>query len=68
MASVYFCDGGCGAASPDRKTKLYVENGWLRVRFGKNSGFDSLSKYEDKLFCDKCAKAVKSAINGALDA
>lgn len=62
MATIIVCDGGCGAQSPDPKTKLFVANNWLTVRAGYRRAFEELGKHGDRQFCDKCAPRVIAAI------
>ena len=63
MSTIIVCDGGCGAQSPD-KSGLYVANHWLTVRAGPALKFERLGKYDDKVFCDDCAKRVTDAMRG----
>jgi hypothetical protein len=62
MATIIVCDGGCGAQSPDPKTRLHNANGWLRVRSDVNTRFRYGDRWNDKLFCDACSPRVIKAM------
>ena len=62
MATVIICDGGCGAQSPDPKTRLHEANHWLRVRAEDNHRWQRASEHDDLLFCKSCSARVKAAL------
>ncbi len=63
MAYLTTCDGGCGAISPDPKTRLHVANRWFVVRAGyRHEGFARQDERDDKLFCKACAQRVIAAL------
>ena len=56
MATVEFCDGGCGSKSPENG--LFVANHWFEVTVIKRIDKAPTVQFGDKfLFCPKCAKA-----------
>jgi len=62
MGTIIVCDGGCGAQSPDPKTRLHDANHWLRIRAAKNLDFERRWKGDDLLFCDACKPRVIAAL------
>lgn len=62
MATILVCDGGCGAQSPDPKSRLHVANGWLKVRAGYPRAGDELSKHDERIYCRDCAARVIEAM------
>lgn len=63
MKTYIVCDGGCGTQSPNPKND-HEANHWLRVRSGANTGFDRLSPFNDKIFCDSCSVPIRQALEG----
>jgi hypothetical protein len=53
VAEIIRCDGGCGAESPDPKTKLYVANHWMTLIIQREGGDKQWHRH---LLCENCAK------------
>lgn len=52
MAEIIRCDGGCGAESPDPKTKLHIANSWMNIIVSpENNG-----RWKRHRLCPGCAK------------
>lgn len=63
MATILVCDGGCGAQSPDPQTRLYVANGWLKVRAGYPPAGDEMTRHDEHIYCRQCAGPIITAMN-----
>jgi hypothetical protein len=52
MADLIRCDGGCGAESPDPKTRLHVANHWMKILVKTKDE----SMWRRHCLCGDCAK------------
>lgn len=55
MANIIRCDGGCGAESPDPKTKLYVANRWMNLLVNRKNRRGGWERFR---LCENCANKI----------